>query len=279
MHEAYAPIVQARIRHANRAYDGKLLADDLKCLNALEERSVPVMNARAIAEPTLERNGLQLMRHSSAVGDFFNYEQMKAQYGREMEAFVGSAVGSNKVVIIDCVLRGSADLINGNPGTRIYEYAFKAHSDGDGDTFLAMAANIAPEETARYRNGRFAVYTVWRPLAPVEQKPLALCDGGSVSRDDLVAAYYSGYDDKAEMYPDLDFPPPSVYFHLAYSPDQRWFYFPDMTPDEVLIFKQWDSHPEGVLCVPHSAFEDPNTRLNPAPRTAIEARAVAFFPE
>jgi len=142
-----------------------------------------------------------------------------------------------------------------------------------------MATDIAPQETARYRNGRFAVYTVWRPLAPVEQKPLALRDGATVTRDDLVAAYYSGYDGLAEKQPDLDFPTPSVYFHLAYNPNQRWFYFPDMTPDEVLIFKEWDSHPDGVLCVPHSAFEHPNTRPDPAPRTAIEARAVVFFPE
>jgi len=124
LHEACAPTVQARIHHGIRGYDGMLLANDIKCLDALEEHCVDVMNARTVAEPALERNALQLMRHSSGVENFFNYEQMKAQYGREMEAFVGSAVKSDKVVIIDCVLRGSADLIAGNPDTRIYEYAF-----------------------------------------------------------------------------------------------------------------------------------------------------------
>jgi hypothetical protein len=50
-----------------------------------------------------------------------------------------------------------------------------------------------------------------------------------------------------------------------------------MTPDEVLIFKQWDSDRTKPLCVPHTAFEDPGTRPNPQRRLSIEARCVAFF--
>jgi len=269
--------VQATILHGIRGYDGKLLANDLKCLDALEEYSVTIQDGRCRAGLSLGRNGFELIRHSSSLGDFFDHLALKTQYADEMKSFIGGLTGADKVIIIDCVIRGSPELMAEKPDNRVYEYAFKAHSDGDGETFLRMSDLADHEVTSRYRNGRYAVYTVWRPLAPVEQKPLALCDGSTVARDDLVAAYYAGYDELADKHPDLDYPPPSTYFHMAYSPKQEWYYFPDMTPQEVLVFKQWDSEPGAVLCVPHSAFEDPNSRPDAAPRTAVEARAVVFF--
>jgi len=62
----------------------------------------------------------------------------------------------------------------------------------------------------------------------------------------------------------------------------RWFYFPAMRRDEVILFKQWDSDPTlpGRMCF-HTSFHDPAAPGPPgaAPRQSVEARGLAFFPD
>lgn len=67
-------------------------------------------------------------------------------------------------------------------------------------------------------------------------------------------------------------------YHLAYNPHQRWYYFPDIRRDEVLLIKGYDSRHDGrARFTPHSAFQDPHTPPGAAPRESIEVRALAFF--
>jgi hypothetical protein len=269
--------VQAPICFGRRDVDGTLLAEDIKSLSALEQHVINISDGRSTnQQPTLAANGLLLDRHTTEVVDFFDREAVKELYANEMCELIGKTLRADKVLILETLIRGSKELAANRPKTRVDEYAFKAHVDADGESFLRWANIMNPEESQRYKNRPFAVYNVWRPLVPVEEKPLALCDASTVTRDDLVPAFYSGFEGLATAR-NLDYPPPVHYFHLAFNPNQRWFYFPNMTPDEVLIFKQWDSNEERPLCVPHTAFDDPNTRKNARPRSNIEARAIAFF--
>ena len=56
----------------------------------------------------------------------------------------------------------------------------------------------------------------------------------------------------------------------------RWYYFPNMTKSEAILFKQWDSDPEREtnLCF-HTAFEDPTSPKDAPPRQSIELRIFA----
>jgi hypothetical protein len=63
-------------------------------------------------------------------------------------------------------------------------------------------------------------------------------------------------------------------FH--HSPDHRWWYFPDMTPDEVILIKFYDSDRRGAWRCPHTAFRD-TTRPDARPRRSMEFRGVAYF--
>merc|ERR1712187_336874 len=60
----------------------------------------------------------------------------------------------------------------------------------------------------------------------------------------------------------------------------KWYYFPRMVKDEVILFKQWDSDPLrlGRTCF-HTAFKDPTARVDAPVRQSIEVRAFVFFPE
>jgi hypothetical protein len=64
---------------------------------------------------------------------------------------------------------------------------------------------------------------------------------------------------------------------VKYNPNHRWFYFPEMTPDEALLLKCYDSATDGrTRFGPHTAFVDPTTPADAAPRESIEVRTLVF---
>ena len=67
-------------------------------------------------------------------------------------------------------------------------------------------------------------------------------------------------------------------YYVAFNPNHRWFYFPDMKPDEALLIKGYDSSRDGrARFTPHAAFEDPATPPMAPPRESIEVRTFAVF--
>ena len=132
---------------------------------------------------------------------------------------------------------------------------------------------------------RFTLINVWRNIghSPVMSHPLALCDGQTVARDDLVVFEIHYHDRIGENW------------FAKYSPYHEWWYYPLMTREEVVLIKQWDSagglaqsggvHPDSTgdnadaPCTLsfHTAFTDPNTPTDAPGRQSIEVRCVAFY--
>ena len=53
---------------------------------------------------------------------------------------------------------------------------------------------------------------------------------------------------------------------------------PEMAPDEVLVFKVFDSDKtKGVPFTAHTAFDHPDTPADARPRESVESRALVFF--
>ena len=109
---------------------------------------------------------------------------------------------------------------------------------------------------------------LWRPIAPckkVQAMPLCLCDASSIAPEDFV---------ELQIAPDE---PGSLQITgLKYNPRQRWFYYPAMETDEVLVFRQFerakgDSAPP-VMPTFHTAFCDPTAPANAEPRISFEYR-------
>ena len=63
--------------------------------------------------------------------------------------------------------------------------------------------------------------------------------------------------------------------------NQRWYYFPRMTPQETLIFKQYDTRQErsNMRTAFHGAINDPTTPEDAPLRQTIEVRLLALFDE
>jgi hypothetical protein len=70
------------------------------------------------------------------------------------------------------------------------------------------------------------------------------------------------------------------FFTQLYHPraHHRWYFFADMAPEEVLVFKCYDSDAGRASFVPHCAFID-STCEQGAARMSIEARIWAAFEE
>ena len=94
----------------------------------------------------------------------------------------------------------------------------------------------------------------------MERSPLALADASTVAPEDLIATDQIFPDRVGEIY------------NLAYSPSQRWYHAPQMTEDEVLLIKGWDSDDGRARFTPHSAFNSPVTHDDAPPRESIEVR-------
>jgi hypothetical protein len=107
---------------------------------------------------------------------------------------------------------------------------------------------------------------------------LAICDYTSVRPDEGLANrmyFVDKIPEDLNMAMPEDAPGASG-FEFHHNPDHRWWYFPDMTRDEILLFKLNDSDQSVAWRVPHSAFHDKAAKAT-EPRHSIEFRTIAYF--
>ena len=64
---------------------------------------------------------------------------------------------------------------------------------------------------------------------PIKDTPLALCYRKSVKYEEQVPQNQCGFAKTGREIPTLS---------LKHSPDHRWFYYPEMTTEETIVFKQ-----------------------------------------
>jgi hypothetical protein len=117
---------------------------------------------------------------------------------------------------------------------------------------------------------RIVVLNVWRPIAgfPLKRSPLALCDMRSISTGDLVRTHFPDYNGRVLK-------PGSEYYSAKYNPNHEWYYFPEMTDKEVIVFKTFDS--ENPVPPLHTSFIDPGTDPAAPFRQSCEARVVCLY--
>lgn len=238
----------------------------------LDVRELPVQNARGReGQFLLEENGFQLVKHVSAVTDFRNEEELDTVYRREVEQLIRDVTGASRVHLFDHTLRTGDD---SSPDAKwMRETVNHVHNDYTNRSAPQRVRDIFPDEAEDLLQHRFAVIQVWRAIhSPVEKSPLAMCDAGSIDMDDFLVMERSrpAGPGSTKRVGEL--------YHLAFNPNHRWFYFPRMTRDEVLIFKTFDSDLESPSrFTAHAAFEDPTSPADAPGRVSIDSRAFAFF--
>lgn len=234
------------------------------------DHRVTIRDGRPVADSfTLDRQGFVLLNRPTAVPDFYDADHFAAIYDAEIEALVKQQTGAAEVVVFDHTIRVQSD--DKRREKKVRETVKLAHNDYTEKSGPQRVRDILgdPEEAERRLGKRYAFFNLWRPIAgPVLSVPLALCEADSVRPEDWVIAELVYTDRVGEIY------------NLAWSEGQRWWYFPRMTTEEILLFKCFDSARDGrSRFTPHSAFDDPTTPADAPPRESIETRVVAFFDE
>lgn len=279
----------------------------------MEKRQVPVHDARGLPDahrPTLDANGFEMLDRPLANPDldFLDHDQVVRDYYRDCADVIREAGGATFVAAFDHNIRS----VSGNLGQRRSEGGQQVqpplhmvHGDytltsavqrvrdltkppSSNDTYRTLLADGASlldqaDVDRALSSGRFQIVNLWRNIAhePVATHPLALCDAATVQPDDLVVFEIHYTDRIGENY------------YAKPSEGHRWHFFSDLTRDEALLIKQWDS--EGALArstgamadatrpdLPctfsfHSAFEDTTQPPDAPDRWSIEVRCVALF--
>jgi hypothetical protein len=215
----------------------------------------------------LDGAGVTLVHAPTAVTDFADSSN-HAIYAAEIEALLKWETGADLICITGApILRFSERSGKAGSSNNSHPARF-AHVDVSDPTAVGFSQQRMPVGRDSY--GRAAHYNVWRVLSlPPQDVPLAICDARTVSGSELIEAD-AIFDSPAG---DWSFEG----YVVAHDPAHRWLWFPDMIPQEAIIFKTHDSLGGAARCVPHVAFDDPDCPEDAQPRISVEIRAIAYW--
>jgi hypothetical protein len=232
-----------------------------------ELHEVQISNARVILRKlSLDTEGFELVHQRSAVGNFYDDNEVKSIYYGEAVTILKNVTGADRVFIFDHTVRrrvpGTEDRRWNGPRQPVP----RVHVDHTVRSGPQRVRDLLPDEADKLLAGRVQIINLWRPIrGPLQDSPLAVCDASSVRPEQLIPSDL--------LYPDRVGETYSVTFH----PGHRWFYAPEMKADEILLLKCYDSETDGrARFTPHSAFTDPTTPPGAQPRESIELRALVF---
>ncbi len=223
---------------------------------AYESHKVRIANGRTAGETfTLPSHGFAFVGHDTKVRDFYDEDEIRRVYYPETEALIRAhSGGAKRVLVFDHTLR-TAEKARHAAG-RVREAVHSVHNDYTERSAPQRVRDFLPADEAEAAlKRRYAIIQTWRSIAPVvESEPLALCDGRTIPEKGFIR-YERRYRDRT-----------GETYHISYSPEHRWFWFPRMTRNEALVFKVFDTDASaGVRFTAHTAFDDPTS----APDAAI----------
>jgi len=264
-------------------------------------RTLPVTNLRTLPPSSFntDTTGFSLYHSPATTKSFSSDAAVRASYYPEVESLLRSSLpGIAKVVFFDHTIRKHDPSAPRQPVQSV-------HVD---QTPSAAAARVRrhvspPEEAEELLKGRYQIINVWRPIGHTASDfPLALVDWRSTDPSDFIAvdllypirndkdgdeddrgkeqlpseesiASTEGYEVKGETY------------GVVPNEGHRFYYVKDMTVEEALFIKCFDSWGEGrpqgrqgvAALTPHTAFVDPQTEEGVKGRESIEVRCLVFY--
>ena len=277
-------------------------------------RTLDVCNARLLTgeqNKTCEKNGFE--RLDSALKtpelDFHDHRAVTRDYYPQCEALVAQSTNSTSVFAFDHNIRsamgksnkqriaggqqvqGPAKIVHGDytlvsAPQRLRDLAKPPKLNDTLHDALPPGQALLPAqkvEQALAGDARFAIINVWRNIVeqPVQINPLAMCDGQTVEPEDLVTFEIHYHDRIGENY------------FAKHQAKHRFYYYPELTRDEPLLLKQWDSlgalaatngdqadasSPDGPCTFSfHSAFDDLSAPEDAPDRWSIEVRCIVIY--
>jgi hypothetical protein len=256
------------------------------------------LNGFELLDAPLEQPSLDFLDHRQVVGGYYREcEQLvAASTGAKAFAFdhnIRSAQGkkSTRRIAGGQTVQGPAKMVHGDytlvsGPQRLRDLARPPRVNDTLRTMLPEGQSLVSRgmvEEALSCDGRFAIINVWRNIAgePVQTNPMAMCDGQTVEPWDLVTFEIHYADRVGENY------------FAKHSERHRFYCYPEMTRDEPMLLKQWDSagglarsggeasdasYPGGSCTFSfHTAFDDLQAPEDAPDRWSIEVRCLVIY--
>jgi len=207
------------------------------------------------------------------MNDFRNGDTpVKRIYANEAENIIKNVVLTNHQtndndVTVMPPARGIRRYITKNPNKaparQVHnDYGLNFDDVVDRNPFFDFESQKAKYEETN--SNEYMLVNLWRPIkpmsTPLRSQPLCFLDASTLSKDDFVSV------DSLSL---------GVITALKENPNHKFYYYPDMTVDEVVVFKQFHKVRNETLArmpVFHTAFADPAADKNTEGRVSFEYR-------
>ncbi|CAB9517484.1 expressed unknown protein [Seminavis robusta] len=193
------------------------------------------------------------------------------RYYDEVEEFVAQKLGCDKVICVHSQVRSAAKA--GTNGVQGYAGG-GPHTDSSaisGDMFALDVLKNHGQEGTRDQYQRYCYLNLWRNIGdrPIENNHLACLDERTVVKpDDYVIKDLFGDGYEVVQYG----------LNARHAEHHKWYYFPKMTKNEGILFKQMDSDwtKSGRTCF-HMSVSDPDAPTDGPDRESIEVRMLCLW--
>jgi hypothetical protein len=228
---------------------------------------------------------------------FTDEEAVQKGYYAEVESLLKEKLsGVKKVVIFDHTIRRKEKSSPRQPVQQVHV------DQTPGAAEVRVRRHLPADEAEELLKGRYQIINVWRPIQnPASDFPLAVIDWRSTTPTDFVKVdlLYPKRQDKEtnddrgkEVLPDptsatstAGYEIKGETFAVRPNDDHKFFYMKDMTVDETMFIKCFDSRGDSLRngvegrarCTPHTAFFDPETPADAPGRQSIEVRCLVFY--
>ncbi|HVA74200.1 MAG TPA: CmcJ/NvfI family oxidoreductase [Acidimicrobiales bacterium] len=246
---------------------------------------VTVLDGRAANLPGWQVCGFELVQHSSAVTDWTDDSQISAVHYEELEKLAREMTGADFALVATHIKRSPDDARRHeqlSPITFVHSDFAAGHENFVRRTYRQPGEN---GRAALDRNGatplavvnakRTVILQFWRNTGePKMDFPIAFCDARTVMPVDARAFHVTDYAGTGASFDALGVVEP------ADPGTHRWYAFPELTADEVVAFRTYDTElvAQGkTYFTPHSAFRDPEVEVGKPARSSIELRATCVF--
>ena len=222
----------------------------------------------------IDKFGFTYDSHVFETDNLYDNEFVQKVYYKEMSEYLKSKLNAKDVIFFDHNQRSKPKSEQGVKNIRIP--VLQSHVDYTIKSGPKRVIDILKDNKRTIDlNTRYSLINIWRPIkGPVEEMPLALCDGKTVENDDLIETNIYHYSEDNVKTPSHS----GQIYSLKFNEKHTWYFLDKMETNEILILKNWDSsHGNYVLNSPHTSFIQPNQNKTTLPRESIEIRSLVIF--
>uniref|UniRef100_A0A7S3PE58 Uncharacterized protein n=1 Tax=Aplanochytrium stocchinoi TaxID=215587 RepID=A0A7S3PE58_9STRA len=238
----------------------------------LVKEFLPIADVLKIINPPEYRDDKDIPEPEESIAERDAYFQQVAEKVRNI-------TGADFAYVITWAVRNQNKIHAKNSDKKksaqyLVQYASFAHTDFTTDILpramkFFLKRGVSQDVAKRLKVSFFGT---WQPTGnPVEMFPLALCDAGSAEPGDLVKCtlgYAITPSGDKRYQPPIGIP--------TYNPSHKWYFYPRMQPDELIMFTHCDGRDGWPKQTYHTAVKH-DIKPNPRTRTSIETRVICGF--